>query len=505
MRKIKIASWCLYDFASTVFMMNIVSVAFVQWIDQNFGSGDTYYGIISSLGYALSVLLLPIAGEICDRGHKLLPLAVLTILSIAGTYFIGYTMVLWLGAALFIVAYLTYQLALTYYNSLLDDITTPNLFGVVSGLGVAARYTGAIFGLLTINFFIHCSHQQYLPEIAKKLIVHPPQHTRLVELDNNYLKQLQSLRQDQQKLPENLRQAFVQKNLALSAQATLAKGANHWLLNDLHPKSREKIAYFLFEDQQRHTLVVAQETLYANAFVPTALLYLIFTLPLFVCITTKRKQRRQENQQGMLATLIHNFRVVAKSRNTLWLLAAILLGGTPVYAGVHFMSVFLKKIGGVPDALLLQFLIAATIFSIFGGVGFGFSLRPLGNKLAFTIVMSLWVAVLLIGTFVAGVTIMWVLGAVAGIGMGGYWALARILILDLAPEGREGEYLSLFGIVVVLCGIASTLLWPLGVWIATSLNLPFTPQRLSTLLLSFVGIAGILAYIPVKFPQIKEK
>ena len=118
--------------------------------------------------------------------------------------------------------------------------------------------------------------------------------------------------------------------------------------------------------------------------------------------------------------------------------------------------------------------------------------------------MVLWISILFIGTFVYGVKIMWIIGAIAGIGMGGYWAVARILVLDIAPEGREGEYLSFFGIVVVLCGILSSLLWPLGVWIARVLHLPFTPQRLSTLLLSFAGLVGLITYLPVKFPQLKR-
>lgn len=424
LNKIKIASWCMFDFGSTAFMMNIVSLCFVQWINQNFGSGDKIYGLISSIMYVFCLFLYPVAGEICNRGWKLLPLGLLTILSIAGTFFIGFTSSLLLGAVLFSVAYLTYQIGLTYYNALLDDVTTPENFGIVSGIGVGTRYSGAIFGLIMVDFFIRGDKQQYLPEFLAALIIQP---------------------------------------------------------------------------------MASTQTIYANGFLPTALVYLIFAIPLFFLV--KSKPVAVVEKSGFCSIFVstwNNICKVLKNKNALWLLLSISLGGAPVYAVVHFMTVFLKEIGGVPDSQLTLFLIVATLFSVIGGVGFGFSLRPFGNKRIFYIILFLWSGILLVGTFVHGTQIMWVLGSLAGMGMGGYWAVSRILILDITPKGKEGEYMALFGIVMVICGILSNVLWPLGVKVAEALALPFTPQRLSTFVLSLLGILGILAFIPVRFETKEE-
>lgn len=411
----------MFDFGSTAFMMNIVSLCFVQWLNENFGSGDKIYGTISSILYVACLFLYPVAGEICNRGWKLLPLFLLTVLSISGTLFIGFsTSVLW-GAILFTTAYLTYQIGLTYYNALLDDITTPENFGIVSGIGVGTRYSGAIFGLISVDFFIHGDKQQYLPEFLRCLIIKP---------------------------------------------------------------------------------MTESQTIYANGFLPTAMFYLVFTIPLFFFVRTKPSASVQKS--GFLSIFIStwdNLKNILRIKNALWLLLAISLGGAPVYAVVHFMTVFLTEIGGVPHSQLTLFLIVATLFSVIGGVGFGFSLRPFGNKRIFYIILVLWTAVLLVGTFAHGTQIMWVLGALAGMGMGGYWAVSRILILDITPKGKEGEYMALFGIVMVVCGILSNVLWPLGVKIAEVYSLPFTPQRLSTFILSLLGIMGLLAFIPVKFEK----
>ena len=393
LNKLKIASWCIFDFASTIFMMNIVSIAFVQWIEQNYGKGDINYGIISAVVYGIALILFPYAGEICDRGWKLTPLFVLTTLSILGTFFIAFSTSLVLGAICFIVAYLTYLLGLTYYNALIDDITTPDNYGVISGLGVAARYSGSICGLVVIDYFIQGDKQILLPDFLKFLVLEP---------------------------------------------------------------------------------VAAKQTLYVNAFIPTAVLYCIFAIPLFFLIRPKKDKNRVTKTSNIVKSVINNLKQLFKNKNNFMLCSAVMIGGIPVYGAIHFMSVILKKIGGIPNQDIIPFLVIATLFSIAGGLGFGFSLRPVGSKKIFKMVLFIWIALFLAGSFAYGPIFMWVLGASAGIGMGGYWAIARILILDAAPDGKKGEYMSFFGIITVLCGIISSLLWPVGVWIGESWDGPKT-------------------------------
>ncbi len=428
---IKILSWCLFDFATTIFMMNIVTLSFAQWLDQSFGNGDTYYGIISAIVYIFCLFLYPLTGPICDRGHKVFPLFILTVISISGVFSLGFCgKNLILAGILFTIAYLPYQLALTFYNALLEDISTSKQMGTVSGLGIALRYVGAIFGLFTIGFFIRNNYQITLPSWLGGVIL---------------------------QLPEFLKCLIIQD-------------------------------------------VLPGKVLYVNAFVPTAILYTIFVLPLFLFIRpSKYTQNIRESNSFSLPEIIKNLLTAIKDKNTFWLLAAILLSGIPVYASVHFMSIFLEKIGGFAKSELPLFLMFSTIFAVLGGIGFGLLLRPLGNKLTFGIIIMIWTATLLIGSICSSKPIMWAIGIICGIGMGGYWATSRVLVLDITPPGYKGVYLSLYWIVIVICGILGTGLWPFFVYIATKIGFPETPQRLSVFLLGLLGLLAFFAFSNVKF------
>lgn len=441
---LKIFCWCLFDFATTVFMMNIVSLSFLQWLDQTFGNGQQLNGIIAAVAYALTLLLYPFTGPICDKGHRMFPLGLLTGLSILAVAGLGWCTTVWMAGFLFVITYLTYQLALTFYNALLDDVSTVQQRGIISGIGVAFRYAGALFGLFVINFFIKGNGQLQLPEFL------------------------------------------------------------HWMI--VTPCS-------------------PGETLYVNAFLPTAILYFIFTIPLFLVMRPSKKsdislpvssalavgQSKTENSKktddsaptttptNPLTMMFTNCAAALRQHNTRWLLMTILLSGIPVYAAVGFMSKFLEAIGGIPKSDLIKFLGFATVFSILGGVGFGLFMRKLGNRLSFSIILGIWAINLLVSTVVSGSQIMWVIGALCGVGMGGYWAVSRILVLDITPPGQQGQYLSLYWAAVTICGIASSLLWPACVELATYCNVGFAPERISTLVMGILSLSSIFIFYHVRF------
>ncbi|HON43828.1 MAG TPA: MFS transporter [Planctomycetota bacterium] len=426
LNKLKIASWCLFDFGTTAFMMNIVSLSFVQWLSQAHGkeNADASYGIISAVCYVLCLVIYPFSGEMCDRGWKITPLFVLTFISVLSTALLGVSDQLWVAGLFFILAYFTYQIGLTYYTALLDDIATPENYGIVSGLGVATRYTGAIVGLLSVGFFINGSQQSMLPSWLQFLIVEP---------------------------------------------------------------------------------VEQGKTAYVNAFMPTAILYGLCTLPLFCLVRTKSKvEHISKSMSAIVNTIIKGFADIWKNKNAFWLLVTVFLVGLPVYATVHFMTIFLKEIGQMPDEQMAGFIAVATIFAVAGGLAFGISLRKLGNKLAFYIIAVLWTFIMFAGCIVSGPFYMSILGILAGVGMGSYWAVSRIIVFDIAPEGKKGEYVALLFMIMVVCGIASSLIWPLAVEVTTALQnaniLPdFIVQRSSMFILALLTFAGLLTYRKVKF------
>ena len=158
-----VAGWAIYDFADTIFSMNIVTMYFAQWVVVDNKVEDIYY----SISYAISMLLvaftMPALGAISDVKGKRLPyLFILTSGCILSTFFLGITgnaidniaTKVLVGLILFAIANYCYEGGLTFYNALLPEISTPETIGKVSGWGVALGYVGAIFGLLLVKPFV---------------------------------------------------------------------------------------------------------------------------------------------------------------------------------------------------------------------------------------------------------------------------------------------------------------------------------------------------------------
>ena len=150
-----IASWAFYDFANTIFSMNVISLYFALWVTVDHGRQDILYSGALSVSMIAVAVSAPIFGVISDQtGRRRFPLAFLTIVSVFATVLIGQTNLLWVGILLFIIANYCYQSALVFYNGMLPNVARRSSVGIVSGYGVSLGYLGSIVGLLIVQPFV---------------------------------------------------------------------------------------------------------------------------------------------------------------------------------------------------------------------------------------------------------------------------------------------------------------------------------------------------------------
>jgi UMF1 family MFS transporter len=150
-----IASWAFYDFANTIFSMNVISLYFALWVTVDHGGQDILYSGALSISMIAVAVSAPIFGVTSDQtGRRRFPLAFLTILSVFATIFIGQTNQLWVGLLLFVIANYCYQSALIFYNGMLPIVARRSSVGIVSGYGVSLGYLGSIVGLLIVEPFV---------------------------------------------------------------------------------------------------------------------------------------------------------------------------------------------------------------------------------------------------------------------------------------------------------------------------------------------------------------
>ena len=154
-KKLTIFSWAMYDFANTIFAMNVISLYFALWVTVDMKGEDILYSWVLSGSMLLAALSSPIMGAVSDRLGRRMPFLIFfTLICCAFTALIGLTNKLALGLLFFAVANFCYQIAAIFYNALLPQISAKNQIGRVSGYGVGFGYCGTIVGLLLVKPFV---------------------------------------------------------------------------------------------------------------------------------------------------------------------------------------------------------------------------------------------------------------------------------------------------------------------------------------------------------------
>ncbi len=149
--------WGIYDFADTIFSMNVVSMYFPLLVVSDLGGKDIYVSLGNSISQGVVIFLAPILGVWSDRLGRRMPFMTFAVLGCAiGT--VGIAAGAGVGSltavvVAFVFANIFYQLSLTFYNALLPRVGPAHRWGKISGLGTALGYVGSIVGMILIMPF----------------------------------------------------------------------------------------------------------------------------------------------------------------------------------------------------------------------------------------------------------------------------------------------------------------------------------------------------------------
>ena len=145
-------SWSLYDFANTIFSMNIITMYFPLWVTRDKGGLDIYYSFALSASMVAAGLVMPVVGAMSDHSKRRMPFLIgFTVMCAAFTAGIRLADGLAMGLVLFALANFGYQAALAPYDALLPEVSRGRSIGWVSGLGVSLGYVGSIAGLYMVK------------------------------------------------------------------------------------------------------------------------------------------------------------------------------------------------------------------------------------------------------------------------------------------------------------------------------------------------------------------
>jgi MFS transporter, UMF1 family len=402
-------SWALYDFANTVFSMNIATLYFAAWLVKDLGRSNTLYATVNGIASALVVVSIPLFGAISDATQRRKPWVVgFTLIACISTVLIavlGQTGLPLIGEgvtsgaiaaaslpsgvalfgvlAAFTIANYAYQGAQPFYNAMLPELVPVDHRGRLSGLGAAFGYVGSIVGvLLTFPFFT--GSLPILGAIPERVIL-----------------------------------------ILRNAVPFTAHGGR------------------------------------VSTFVPTAILFLLFSLPLFFfcrdhyAVPGKKRIPWREAFRDVRQTLKEAKQYPGTLR---FILTSFLYQdamGT-IIANMALYAIFAMGFKAGSEATLFVIL---TIPAVLGAYGIGRLVDRFGPKRTLSWVLIGWVVLLVAMILVPTRGAFWIVGACIGLIYGGVSTAERPLLLSLVPDVEAGRFFSLMVLSSRAAAVVGPFVW----------------------------------------------
>ena len=443
-------SWAMYDFANTIFSMNVGTLFFAVWFVSDLGGTNTQLSTATAAASLLVALSIPVLGAVSDAqrrrrpwvigftlaavaataligvlGRTTLPLVGEQVVGSAGVVAGGATLglaALWPLLVVFVVANYAYQGALPFYNAMLPELAPPAAQGRLSGLGAALGYVGSIFGVLVgMSFFAGG-----IPGVAQ--------------------------------LPEGVVRA----------------------LRGIVP----------FTDAGGRVSV----------FVPTALVFLLCALPLFLFCRDHDPAPKGEpvRIRQAFADLRATLRDARRHPGVLRFIAASLLYQDAVGTIIGVMALYAVKAVGFERGLETTLFVVLTVPAVLGSYAIGLLCDRKGPKWTLQFVVGAWI-LLLVGMILAPGRVAF-LGVGVGIGLifGGLATAERPMLLRLVPDVEAGRFFALMVLSARAAAIVGPLVWALAVdGLTPHVGEPLAYRAgVVTLALAMVGALVLLRGVP---------
>jgi len=230
------------------------------------------------------------------------------------------------------------------------------------------------------------------------------------------------------------------------------------------------------------------------AFLPTAVLFFLFSLPIFYRI----KENKLSDGSGDLRIKISlAFRKIrealvdtGKYPGVRRFLVAKYLYEDAIATVIVFMGIYSVKVMGMENRDLITFFIISTTSAMAGGFLTGTILDRFGAGKILHLTLLLWTASLVTIALMSSVVLFWVMGSVIGVCLGATWTSARPFFVELVPGEMLGKFFGLYALSGKLAAIFGPLLWGALVYFLSPFGV--VAYRVAILSLALLAFSGFL-------------
>ncbi len=202
------------------------------------------------------------------------------------------------------------------------------------------------------------------------------------------------------------------------------------------------------------------------AFMPTALLFIIFALPLLLIVRDPGPRGRIDRLlfQTSYRQLLETFRRARQHSNLFRFLIARFLYMEAINTVASFFVLYLINVGDFEDSEAQNMIIAVVIIAILASWFTGYLVSRFGPKPVLIVALIGWSLLAVAAVIADSKSAFWAIGLLMGFFWAGPQISDRVLLTHLSPNGQIGEFFGLFQMSGRLSAVIGPALWGLTIW-----------------------------------------
>jgi UMF1 family MFS transporter len=407
-------SWALYDFSNTIFSMNVATLYFTVWLVSDLGVSNTLDAAANAAASALVFVAIPFLGALSDVRRR------------RKRWVIGFTV---LSCAACVLMGVLGQTLLPLTGTSVDTPASLPAGWHASGPGLFW-----LLGAFVLASFAYQAAQPFYNAMLPELV--PIEEQGRLSGFGTAVGYLGSL-------------------VGVLLVAPFFNGALPGVgkLSDATVAALHAVVPFTGHGGR------------VSTFVPTGLLFLLFSLPLFLFCRDHNPAPKGTpvRWRAAVRSVANTIRDAKQHPGTLRFILASFVYQDAIGTIIGFMTLYAVKAVGFDKGREITVFLVLTVPSVFGSYIYGVLVDRLGAKRSLMMTLVMWIVLLLAMIAIPGQRAFWIVGFAIGLNFGGVPTAERPVLLGLVPDVEAGRYFSLMLLSSRAAAIAGPLIWGITV------------------------------------------
>ncbi|WP_172199812.1 MFS transporter [Saccharibacillus qingshengii] len=248
---------------------------------------------------------------------------------------------------------------------------------------------------------------------------------------------------------------------------------------------------------------------YPLAFVLTAALFLLFSLPIMLLYKEKAPvpapsaAGTKKSFFSGYRDIYETFKEAKQHRAVFTFMIAYFFFNDAVATAIAMMSIYATAVMGFSAGQFILLYLVATVWAIIGSYTFGLITRRIGGKKSSGLVALVLILALILAAAAFSDAVFWAAACLYGVAMGSLWVTSRTMIVELSPQDKRGQFFGLFAFSGKLSSVLGPLVYGSVTWALSGYGT--LASRAALLSLVVMAVIGLIVLLRVPYTKPSEE